>query len=260
MALDPRRRTNNISPSHSTQRQNPSQRLTINPSNPGLESLSSSQTSSSTTDGSRAGRPCIKHLSLISGEEGSTLMHPSLPSFLSTLSSLSIFHIAWYSLDWLRLPADQRQALIRLVSLSSLDKLEVVASQNFPLDLLRRFSGTQIHLTFAGTLITRFPISSPTQLQASVNLQALEKLSLVGQRNIVVFMEHSQSHPELCAALRRLEFLSITCIDSDLDRFESQRNLELVGHFLRFLNGPESRIRELRVQDERPSKVVSIKQ
>ena len=79
--------------------------------------------------------------------------------------------------------------------------------------------------------------------------RALQRLSLVGQRNILAFMQHSQSDPSLSGALQSLESLSVTCIDY----FNPASNLELLEHFLRFLDG--SKIRELRVQDERPRKI-----
>ncbi|KAF5349178.1 hypothetical protein D9756_009358 [Leucocoprinus leucothites] len=240
--------------SHSNTRQN-QQRLTINPSSPCPESFSPpSPLIAPPSNGGRTRRPRIKHLSLISGEDGSTFMHPSLPPFLSTLTSVSTLHISWHTLDWDSLPNHQREALIRLISLESLDQLEIVASQNFPLDILRRFNGVQLHLTFTGTLTRRIStLSPPLSPEAPVSLRALERLSLVGQRNIVAFMDHFQNQPEFRDALRSLEFLSITCID-DQAHFEPERNLELVGHFLRFLDG--SRIREIRVQDERPNAVI----
>jgi len=79
--------------------------------------------------------------------------------------------------------------------------------------------------------------------------RALQRLSLAGQRNILAFMQHSQSDPSLSGALRSLESLSVTCIDD----FNPASNLELLEHFLRLLDG--SKIRELRVQDERPRKI-----
>jgi hypothetical protein len=176
-------------------------------------------------------------------------MHPSLPSFLATLSSISTLHISWHSLDWNTLPSGQRQALILLVSLESLDELEIVASRNFPLDLLQRFCGERLYLTFTGSLSQHGLTQIPTQAPAS--LKALAKLSLVGQRNIVAFLNYFESHHELCGALRSINSLSVTCTDDD--QFDPRRNLEVVGQFLRFLD--ESRITVFRVQDERPGKV-----
>jgi len=139
--------------------------MIIDPSSPCLETLSFPLLASSSIK-SRRRRLQIEHLSLISNEGGDPHMHPSLLSFFSTLTSISTLHISWNSLDWNVLQDDHRLALTRLISLKSLDELEIVASKNLPLGLLQRFNGTRIHLTFLGTFIhqitTRLPMRPST--------------------------------------------------------------------------------------------------
>lgn len=219
--------------------------LTIDPSDPDM--TFAPPTPSALNGGQRTGLQ-INDFELISGEGESPYMHTSLPIFLSSLSSIKTLRISWHSLDWNLLPDNQRAALIRLITLESLVELEIIASRNFPLGLLRGFSGTRLCLAFTGDLIPNLP----TRLlpQAPVGAQALVSLSLMGQRNIVSFMEYFESQPRLRDALRSLRSLCITCPDDGDDEFDSGRNLDLVRSFLRFLDG--ARIREFRVQDERP--------
>jgi hypothetical protein len=174
-------------------------------------------------------------------------MHPSIPVFLSSVSSIKSLCISWHSLDWNLLPDDQRAALIRLITLHSLEELEIIASRNFPLDLLRGFSGATLRIAFAGDLISNITILSVPQ--APPGTQIFANLSLMGQRNVVSFMEYFGIQPQVRDALRGLRALCITCVDDD-NQFEPRRNLDLVRSFLRSLD--RSRIRELRVQDERP--------
>ncbi|KAF9444186.1 hypothetical protein P691DRAFT_358093 [Macrolepiota fuliginosa MF-IS2] len=226
--------------------------LTIDPSDPRCwEDITSSSTSSSAaTNVARRRQQRARDLALIS-EDGPSYMHPSLPVFLSSFSSITTLHISWHSLDWCLLPNDQSEALARLIGLESLEGLEITASCNFPLELLRSFSGSWLHFTFAGILL---PLASaPRALyQAPVRLQALVDLSLMGQRNIQMFMDYFGTRSGPRCAFPNLESLCVTCIDDD--HFESEKNLELLGSFLKFLDG--SKIRELRVQDERPSAVI----
>lgn len=176
-------------------------------------------------------------------------MHQSLPIFLASLSSLEILRISWHTLDWNLLPDNERHSLIRLISLESLEELEVVASCNFPLDLLQVFSGSRLHLTFSGDII---PLSVVVQPPACI--QELVALSLVGQQTILAFMKCVEGRPEPRTVLRSLETLCITCVEDD--HLESGRNLDIIRSFLQLLD--EAKIREFRVQDERPSKALSI--
>lgn len=222
--------------------------LTIHPSSPDYTIVPPSL---STTNGSRMGGQCIRHLALISGEGEPFHMHPSIPIFLSSVSSIKSLHISWHSLDWNLLPDDQRAALIKLITLHSLEELEIIASRNFPLDLLRGFSGATLRIAFAGDLISNIFIRSMPP--APPGTQIFTNLSLMGQRNVVSFMEYFGIQPQVRDALRGLRVLCITCVDDD-NQYEPRRNLDIVRSFLRSLD--KSRIRELRVQDERPGKYI----
>ncbi|KAF5349177.1 hypothetical protein D9756_009359 [Leucocoprinus leucothites] len=118
-------------------------------------------------------------------EAASGELRSELTDFLDRLHALQKLVIHWKALDWVQLGEHGLRALVRLFSLPSLQELQVLASGNFPLCLLRYFAGKKLCIA-ATTLATAVMPLFPADTEAR-RLGALTDLSIVSARNIREF-------------------------------------------------------------------------
>lgn len=177
-----------------------------------------------------------------SGEVRSELME-----FVNRLQSLEKFVIHWKALNWVMLGENELRALVRLFSLPSLQELQILASANFPLCLLRYFSGTKLCVA-ATTLATAVMPVFPSDIEAR-KAAALMDLSLVGARNIREF----RTFIEWRANKVRSSLQSIKCLQCSVSWRDQEAKpedvLKDIGSLLQGFGSTCHGVEELRILD-----------
>jgi hypothetical protein len=188
----------------------------------------------------------IKSLTVYT-EGTSGIVHPDLIQFLNRLRSLEKFVIHWKTLNWVMLEEQELGALVQLFSLPSLRELEVLASANFPLSLLRYFTGSKLCIA-ATTLATAVMPVFPTDKQAKEQ-GALIDLSLVGARNIREFRTYIEWQGErACASLCSVKTLRCSVSWREQDERPGEFFKD-IGSLLRRIGLVSSGLEEFRILD-----------
>ncbi len=185
-----------------------------------------------------------------SGEVRSELIE-----FMDRLQSLEKFVIHWKALNWVMLGENELRALVRLFSLPNLQELQILASANFPLCLLRYFSGIKLCIE-ATTLATAVMPVFPSDVEAR-KATALTDLSLVGARNIREF----RTFVEWRANKVQSSLQSIKCLQCSVSWRDQEAHpedvLKDIGSLLQGFASTCNGLEELRILDWQNSTFVS---
>ncbi|KAF7761454.1 hypothetical protein Agabi119p4_9446 [Agaricus bisporus var. burnettii] len=188
----------------------------------------------------------IKSLTVHTEGTSSTL-NPELIQFLNRLRCLERFVIHWKTLNWVMLEEQELGALVQLFSLPSLQRLEILASANFPLSLLRYFTGSKLCIA-ATTLATAVMPVFPTDTQARER-GALIDLSLVGARNIREFRTYIEWQGERAfASLCFVKTLRCSVSWREQDEKPGEFNKD-IGSLLQRIGHVSSGLEEFRILD-----------
>jgi len=142
----------------------------------------------------------------ISTEAASGELRSEFIDFLACLHALEVIVIHWQALDWFQLKEAGLRAFVRLFSLPSLMELRVSASINFPLCLLKYFTGKKLFISAKTS-----PTSVVPLLATSISGREcgfIEDLSVCGTRNMQEFRTYAEWQPENATKCLR----SIKCL------------------------------------------------
>ena len=130
----------------------------------------------------------------ISTEVTSGELHSKFIDFLAHLHALEVIVIHWQALDWFQLGEASLRAFVRLFSLPSLTELWVSASGNFPLCLLKYFTGKKLFIS-AYTISTSVVLLDVTSISGRGS-GFIKDLSVYGTRNMQEFRTYAEWQPE----------------------------------------------------------------
>ena len=121
-------------------------------------------------------------------------LHSKFIDFLAHLHALEVIVIHWQALDWFQLGEASLRAFVRLFSLPSLTELRVSASGNFPLCLLKYFTGKKLFIS-ANTISTSVVLLDATSIRGRER-GLLKDFSVCGTRNMQEFRTYAEWQTE----------------------------------------------------------------
>jgi hypothetical protein len=187
----------------------------------------------------------IQSLTIHTTGEGSAFRY-DLAEFFNRLHGLKMLVIHWKALNWVKLKEHELQPLVRLFSLPSLQDLQILASANFPLYLLRYYTGNKLRIE-ATTLATAVVPIYPVDNQARQG--ALTEMELVSAHNIRQFRTFLEWKPEDAqASLQFVKWLRLSTSWRDKDSLPKEVLRDVGSLLLRF--GAVARgLEEVRILD-----------
>jgi len=114
--------------------------------------------------------------------------------FLARLHALEVIVIHWQALDWLRLGEAGLREFVRLFSLPSMKELQVSASANFPLCLLKYFTGKKLSISVHANPTSVVPLHATSISGRESGF--LEDLSVYGTQNMQEIRTYAEWQPE----------------------------------------------------------------
>ena len=130
----------------------------------------------------------------ISSEAATGELRSEFIDFLACLRALEVIIIHWKALDWFQLGEASLRAFVRLFSLPSLTELQLSASGNFPLCLLKHFTGKKLFIS-AYTISTSVVLLDVTRVSGRES-GFIKDLAVHGTRNMQEFRTYAEWQPE----------------------------------------------------------------